>query len=66
MSDKVADTIDFMTALMNAIIEGRIDAKTFRDMTPEQREEYREKLIEEEKAVIKKGLDRHSQTEPTS
>lgn len=61
MSDKIADTVDFLTALMNAIIEGRIEAKTFRDMTPEQREEYRERLIAEEKDEIRKGLDRHAQ-----
>lgn len=64
MSDKISDTIDFLTALMNAIIEGRIEARTFRDMTPEQRDEYKAKLIAEEKSEIEKGLVRHNQPTP--
>jgi hypothetical protein len=59
MPNSIPDTIDFLTALMNAIIEGRIEAKTFRDMTPEQREEYKAKLVAEEKGEIEKGLNRH-------
>jgi hypothetical protein len=59
MPSDIANTVDFLTALMNAIIEGRIEAKTFRDMTPEQRDEYRAKLIAEEKDEIRKGLERH-------
>lgn len=57
----IPNTIDYLTALMNAIIEGRITAKDFRDMTPDQRSEYKAKLVSEEKDEIKKGKDRHGE-----
>jgi hypothetical protein len=59
--NSIANTIDYVTAVVNAIIAGRIEAKEFQGMTPEQKTEYIEKLVTEEKAEIEKGLDRHKQ-----
>jgi hypothetical protein len=49
----------YLIAILDAVVSGRIEAKTLRDMTPEQRAAYRERLLGEEKNAIAEGLARH-------
>ena len=55
MSDVVTDTIDYLTLILIAIRENRITAKELLDMTPEQRDAYKERLVAEEKSEIDRG-----------
>lgn len=55
----IPGTIDYLTLVLRAIADGRVEARTLLDMTPEQREEYKQRLIAEERAEIERGLARH-------
>lgn len=57
MSDKpdLPDYIDYATAILDAIIEGRKSAEELRGMTPDQHAEYREHLKREERAELDRG-----------
>ena len=51
----------YLELVLNAIIEGRIEAKTLKDMTPEQKEEYLSRLWAEEKDAIADAYSRHDE-----
>lgn len=50
---------EYLTAIANAMLENRIDAKEFAEATPEQRVEWVSRLVQEEKDAIAAGLARH-------
>ena len=59
MPNDVLTIAEYLSALINAIVENRIDAKEFAQMTDEQRVARTERLILDEKAAIEEGLARH-------
>jgi hypothetical protein len=52
---------EYLTAIANAFLENRIDAKEFAEATPEQRLEWASRLVQEEKDAIAAGLARHEE-----
>lgn len=54
MSD-TTNTIDYITLIIQAIAQNRFEAKEWLAFTPEQREQWKEKLVEEEQAEIDRG-----------
>lgn len=60
MPNNNTDWDDYLVTILNAIASGRHEIKTVLDMTPEQRAEWKDRLVAEEKDEIKKGLDRHN------
>lgn len=55
---------EYLVAILTAISEGRIEAREMLDMTPEQREAYKTRLVAEEKSEIAEGLSRHETPTP--
>jgi hypothetical protein len=60
----INDFDDYLVAILDAIVEGRIEAKTLRDFTPEQREQWKARIVAEEKDEIAEGLARHEAPSP--
>lgn len=50
---------EYLLRMLDAIINGRIEARTMREMTPEQRDEYFERLVAEDKANIAEAKELH-------
>lgn len=55
MPNPITNTIDYITLIVQAIANNRFEAKDWIDMTPEQRDQWKEKLVAEEKAEIDRG-----------
>ncbi|MDL5055911.1 hypothetical protein [Geitlerinema calcuttense] len=54
---------NYWLALIQAIADGRIEAKEVMGMEPEQREAYMERVANEEREAIDAGLARHETPE---
>ncbi len=54
---------DYLVTILTAIAAGRAEIKTVLQMTPEQREQWKGRLVAEEKDEIAKGLARHETPE---
>jgi hypothetical protein len=52
---KITDTTDYLVLILTAIRENRTTAKELLELSPEGREEYKQKLIAEEKTEIERG-----------
>lgn len=51
----VADWIQYINLLMEAVSSGRAEAKDLKDMTEEQHAEYKARLVAESNAEIERG-----------
>jgi len=54
MSD-ITNAADYLRRIIQAIADGRIEARSVLDMTAEQIDEYHARLVDEEKAEIERG-----------
>lgn len=61
---KITDTTDYLILILQAIVDNRKTAKEVLEMTPEQREEWKAKLVAEEKAEIERGKELLANSEP--
>ncbi len=51
----IGDTSDYLVLILTAIRDNRTSAKDLLELSPEGREEFKQKLIAEEKAEIERG-----------
>lgn len=57
--DPITGAIDHIRLLIEAIVEGRVEARTIKDMTDEQLGDYVARLRDELAAEVDRGLKMH-------
>jgi len=62
MPNGILGDVDHVRLMVNAIVEGRIEAKTVQDMTDEQLVDYIAKLQKDARDAVEAGYHQHDPT----
>lgn len=61
MPNEIENTSSYWISLIQAIADGKIEARDLVGMTPEARQQFHDRVVGEEKDAINEGLAMHSE-----